>query len=251
MSLLFHLAAVAETAENTTVESEVVWVLLLITALLAIFHLVSNPIYKLFDNVEHIVHSFSGGLAISYVFIHLLPELEEAGEAFGRSIYIITLGGFIVFYGMQSLVFHNSQASEKLISRIFFVEIFFAGIYNALIIYTLPGHFKDFFVLVLIYVLTMGLHLLSRNYGLYKKHGNQFKIIGSIVLAISLFCGLAMSVFIDPEFDELLTDILTAFLTGFILFNVFVEELPEPKTSTFMWFLAGISSYLILLEFGA
>lgn len=250
MSLLFHLAAIAETAENPTVESEVAWVLLLITSLLAIFHLVSYPIYKIFDNVEHIVHAFSGGLAISYVFIHLLPELEEAGEAFGRSIYIITLGGFIIFYGMQSLVLQNSQSNEKLISRIFFVEIFFAGIYNALIVYTLPGHFKDFFVLVLIYILTMGLHLLSRNYGLYKKHGNQFKIIGSSVLVIFLFCGLAMSIFIDPAFDELLTDILTAFLTGLILFNVFVEELPEPKTLTFMWFLAGISFYLVLLELG-
>ena len=250
MSLLFPLAAVAETAENSAVESEIVWVLVLITFFLAIFHLLSHPIYKLFDNVEHIVHSFSGGLAISYVFIHLLPELEEAGEAFGRSIYIITLGGFIVFYGMQSLILQKSQLNEKIKSRIFFVEIFFAGVYNALIVYTLPGHFKDFFILVLIYIFTMGLHLLSRNYGLYKKHGNQFKIIGSSVLAISLFCGLAMSIFIDPTFDELLTDILTAFLAGFILFNVFVEELPEPKTSTFMWFLAGISFYLILLEIG-
>ena len=83
-----------------------------------------------------------------------------------------------------------------------------------------------------------------------KKHGNRFKIIGSSVLAISLFGGLAMNIFIAPAFDELLTDVLTAFLTGFILFNVFVEELPEAKTSTFMWFLAGISSYLILLELG-
>ena len=251
MSLLFHIAAVAETAENSAVESEIVWVLLLMTSFLAIFHLFSHPIYKLFDNAEHIVHSFSGGLAISYVFIHLLPELEEAGEAFGRSIYIITLGGFIVFYGMQSLILQKSQLSEKIKSRIFFVEIFFAGVYNALIVYTLPGHFKDFFILVLIYTFTMGLHLLSRNYGLYKKHGNHFKVIGSSILAISLFCGLAMNMFIDPAFDELLTDVLTAFLTGFILFNVFVEELPEAKTSTFIWFLGGISTYLILLELGA
>ncbi|ELS01365.1 hypothetical protein Xen7305DRAFT_00010680 [Xenococcus sp. PCC 7305] len=251
MSLIFYFAEVAETAETHAVESEVLWVLLLVTSLLAVFHLVSHPIYKLFDNVEHIVHSFSGGLAISYVFIHLLPELEEAGAAFGRSIYIITLGGFVVFYGMQSLVLQNTKHDQKLLSRIFMVEIFFAGIYNALIIYTLPGHFHGFFILVLVYVLTMGLHLLSRNYGLHKKHGNHFKVIGSSVLALSLFAGLALNVFLDPEFDELLTDVLTAFLTGFILFNVFVEELPEPRTSTFLWFLAGISSYLILLELGA
>ena len=251
MSLIFYLAEVSESAESHTTEAEVLWVLLLVTSLLAIFHLVSHPIYRLFDNLEHIVHSFSGGLAISYVFIHLLPELEEAGAAFGRSIYIVTLGGFIVFYGMRSLVLQNTHHNEKLMSRIFFLEIFFAGIYNALIIYTLPGHFKDFFILVLIYILTMGLHLLSRNYGLYKKHGRQFRVIGSSVLAISLFCGLAMNIFLDPAFDEFLTDFLTAFLTGFILFNVFVEELPEAKTSTFIWFLAGISSYLILLELGA
>ena len=253
MSLLFYFAEVAEAAE-TQVESDVIWVLVLVTSLLAVFHLVSHPLYKLFDNAEHIVHAFGGGLAISYVFIHLLPELEEAGEAFGRSIYIITLGGFIVFYGMQSLLLKGSgegEPNDKLISRIFLIEMFFAGIYNALIIYTLPGHFHGLFILVLVYLVTMGLHLLGRNYGLYKKHGDSFKVLGSVILAISLFLGLAMNLFLDPSIDEILTDVMTAFLTGFILFNVFVEELPSPKASTFFWFLGGIVSYLILLEIGA
>jgi len=254
MSLIFYFAEVAEAAEAQPVESDVIWVLLVVTSLLAVFHLVSHPLYRLFDNAEHIVHAFSGGLAISYVFIHLLPELEEAGEAFGRSIYIITLGGFIVFYGMQSLLLkesHEDKANDKLISRIFLIEMFFAGIYNALVIYTLPGHFHGLFTLVFVYLITMGLHLLGRNYGLYKKHGDSFKVLGSAILAISLFLGLAMNLFLDPSIDELLTDVLTAFLTGFILFNVFVEELPTPKASTFFWFLGGISSYLILLELGA
>ena len=227
------------------------WVLLLVTSLLAIFHLVSYPVYKLFDNVEHIVHSFSGGLAISYVFVHLLPELEKAGDVFGGSIYIITLMGFIVFYGIQSFVSQQSSQDKALVSRIFFIEIAFAGIYNALIIYTLPDHFKGFFILVFLYVFVMGLHLLSRNYGLYKKYGNRFKILGSSILAASLFIGLAMNSYIEPGLDEVLSDIMTAFLTGFILLNVFAEELPEAKTSTFIWFLAGISSYLIFLAVGS
>ena len=250
MSLLFYLATVTEGAESTTASSEMIWVLFLVTTLLAIFHLVSYPLYKLFDGAEHIVHSFSGGLAISYVFVHLLPELEKAGDVFGESIYLITLLGFIVFYGIQSFVSQQSHKDKAFSSRIFFIEIAFAGIYNALIIYTLPDYFKGLFLLVYLYIMVMGLHLLSRNYGLYKKYGNHFKILGSSILAASLFIGLAMNTYIEPGFDEVLSDIMTAFLTGFILLNVFAEELPEAKTTTFIWFLAGISSYIIFMAVG-
>lgn len=47
--------------------------------------------------------------------------------------------------------------------------------------------------------------------------------------------------------SELAVSLLTALLCGSILHNVFKEELPAGKRSSFGWFLIGLTSYAALL----
>ena len=95
----------------------------------------------------------------------------------------------------------------------------------------------------------MGLHLLSVNYKLAQDHSQQLYKRGCVILVASLLVGFLVDVYIDPLVNSLISDMLTAILAGFILFNAFVEELPHPKTSTFLWFVLGIIFYVVLLEF--
>ena len=66
-------------------------------------------------NLQTIVSSLGGGIAVSYVFVHLLPELsyftqqlKQEGDflkwvADMNLSYYVTLLGFMLFYGLQKL----------------------------------------------------------------------------------------------------------------------------------------------------
>jgi exosortase/archaeosortase len=49
-----------------------------------------------------ILGSLGGGIAVAYIFLQLLPELEAAeGRLLGDSIHLIVLVGFVVFWGLE------------------------------------------------------------------------------------------------------------------------------------------------------
>ncbi|WP_459808288.1 ZIP family transporter [Halopiger thermotolerans] len=64
--------------------------------------------------------SLAGGVSVGYVFVHVLPEVGAAAEAIDESetvlaavdhhIYLVTLAGFVVFYGLERFVRERSGA---------------------------------------------------------------------------------------------------------------------------------------------
>jgi zinc transporter ZupT len=87
------------------------------TLALAALHLLAPHIRKLTLVPESVTVSFGAGAAISYVFLHLLPELARGNtvlrEVFGEDsapppltelgIFIVALLGFCLFYGLERL----------------------------------------------------------------------------------------------------------------------------------------------------
>ena len=114
-------------------------------------------------NLQTIVSSLGGGIAVSYVFVHLLPELsyftqqlkQEGGflkwVADMNLSYYVTLLGFMLFYGLQKLADRlaaprKSKSTEwdfvkkkSTVSKyVFNLQVGFLFVYNALIVYTIP-----------------------------------------------------------------------------------------------------------------
>jgi len=50
-----------------------------------------------------------------------------------------------------------------------------------------------------------------------------------------------------PSTSTVLVALLTALLGGSILLNVFKEEIPSNRSSSFGWFLTGLTCYATLL----
>ncbi|MEJ7800460.1 MAG: hypothetical protein WKF60_08075 [Ilumatobacter sp.] len=48
--------------------------------------------------------------------------------------------------------------------------------------------------------------------------------------------------------STLVVSLLTAFLAGSVLLNVFNQELPDGRSSQFGWFLTGVAAYAIILS---
>jgi hypothetical protein len=95
-----------------------------LAVLLAGLHLAAPRIRCLPLVPERATASFAGGLAVVYVFLHLLPNFVEGNEAIGQvlddvveptplldlGIFLVALAGFAVFYGLQRLADRHAPA---------------------------------------------------------------------------------------------------------------------------------------------
>lgn len=220
-----------------------------ITALAFIaIHLFSGYIHKILHQQENKVASFSGGMAIAYVFIHLIDKLGKADRIIGKTSFsLLCLMGFMIFYGLE--YFACKILRDKKDSNLsFYIELAFACVYNFLIIYAIPKQFEQYGNLVFLYLLAMGLHLLSHNLVFAEEYGTAFKSWGRYLLVSAVAFGFFIDVF-TPQPNQYTSDGLIAILAGSLLFHIFKQEVPDPEHSNFLWFSGGALSYTALLVF--
>ncbi|WP_336026515.1 hypothetical protein [Geodermatophilus sp. FMUSA9-8] len=264
---------------------------LVIAVLLAALHLAAPRIRKLPLVPERATGSFAGGLAVAYVFLHLLPEIAEGNESIGEAlsavlrptplmdlgIFLVALVGFTVFYGLERLadrqhqrapapavrraVRHGGPATSGASSvlheddrrsgsepgrGVYLLHVASFMVYNALITYTMALRLRTGIAFALLFTVAMGLHFVLTDRGLEEHYPTRFTARGRMALAIALLLGWAVAAVFAPS-SALVVALLTALLGGSILLNVFKEELPSSRRSSFGWFLTGLTLYAALL----
>lgn len=266
---------------------------LVVAAGLAVLHLAAPKIRRLPGVPETATGSFAGGLAVAYVFLHLLPELAEGNESVGKAlenllrptpltdlgIFVVALAGFTAFYGLERLANRQEALTKSrdlelapaergtppALPGLRAVEADSAGartgepargvyvlhlssflVYNALITYTMPLRLRTGVAFAVLFAVAMGLHFVLTDRSLEEHYPTQFDRKGRLALAAALVVGWVIAAVAAPS-SALLVALLTALLGGSILLNVFKEEVPSDRRSSFLWFLAGLVLYSGLL----
>ena len=236
-------------------------VLALVSALvLAALHLLAPHIRRLPLVPEYATASFAGGLAVSYVFLHLLPELAagnrevrevlgdegEQSPLLGLEVFLVALVGFMLFYGLERLA-ERSRSEGRGSGSVFRVHLASFVVYNAIIGYTLILDWRTSVPFAVLFTIAIGLHFVLSDRGLEENYGDRFdRRAPRLVLAGALLVGWALAALLAPT-STVVVSLLTAFLAGSILLNVFKEEIPSTRRSHFGWFVVGAASYSLLL----
>jgi len=235
------------------------WAALASTGALVALHLLAPHLRRLPLVPERVSGSFAGGIAVSYVFLHLLPELAEGNEhlraVFGEKepptplvelgIFAVGLLGLVLFYGLERLADRGRGPADG--AGAFWVHLGSYAVYNAVITYTLPTTYRTGTAFAVLFTLAMGLHFLLSDRGLEEHYGERFVRRGPrLVLAAALVLGWGLAALFAPT-SAVTVSMLVAFLAGSVLLNVFKEELPSARNSSFGWFLAGALLYAALL----
>lgn len=243
--------------------------LALLSALaMAALHLLAPRIRKLPGVPERTSSSFAGGIAVSYVFLHLLPELsagnEEIAELLGEpgarspllglEIFLVALVGFTVFYGLERWADRHhprphagSGAGGEPPRQVFVVHLGAFALYNLVIGYSLPLNWRESAGFAVLYTIAIGLHFVLSDRGLEEHYGDRFdRWPPRLLLAGALLVGWGLASVAAPT-SGFLVSLLTAFLAGSILLNVFKEEIPSGGRSHFAWFVGGLALYTTLL----
>lgn len=208
--------------------------------------------------------SFTAGVGISYVFIHLLPQLEHAQTLLNIEmnwttanwlhyiVYLNALFGVVIFYALDRMIIKAWEVEEKtnpniIESNLFWAHIGFFALYNAMIGYLLTTQSESNSASLFLFFFAFGLHFMTNDWGLRNHHEKVYDTFGRAILSGSILFGFALGAVFD--FQEYVVGLVEAFVTGAMILNVIKHELPSEREGSLKGFLIGVigSSILFLL----
>lgn len=240
-----------------------IWLQAIITVLFVLIHMFAEQFHVTKHGSRRAWLSFAGGVSVSYVFIHIFPELELTQQHLSthwnfipfieHHAYLIALVGLIVFYGLERGA-KLSQSKQKLPHNhtktttsqgVFWLHIASFALYNALIGYLLVHREEQDLYGLIFFSIAMGLHFFVNDYSLRQFHKDTYQKYGRWVLSGMIVIGWMVG--LATKISEAMTGVLFAFLAGGVILNVLKEELPEEKQSSFWAFACGAAVYTVLL----
>ena len=229
------------------------------TVLFALAFIIGGRLYRPGHIRRRGFMSFSGGAAVSYIFIHLSPELEHARDVFLEEtahldlpfawyiIHLATMLSFVFFYGVEQFVMSAKRKTgeSKESTMVFWVHVGVFGAYAWLVSYLLVDSLETGPVRIGFYAAAMGLHFLSVGHGMHREYGALYDRIGAWVLAACSFAGWATGILVT--LDKPVVAVLLGFVAGGVIVNTMIEELPREKEGRFTPFVLGAVVYTTLL----
>lgn len=199
--------------------------------------------------------SVAAGVSVAWVFVDLLPEISENQAKFStgphhgmaifpeQAIYLAAMLGFVLFYALYIAggVEEDGEPSQVFSSlRV----AAFAG-YSALIAYLLIHNvWKDATTLVL-YTLAMSFHFLLVDHSLFSDHYGRYEGRLRWILAMAVLAGWFVGILTSIP-DQWMARII-AFVSGGVLMNTVVVELPEGRGGRFWPFALAAAAYSAVL----
>ena len=230
-----------------------------LAAVFAIVHVSARRMAFLSTQPRSVWLSLAGGVSVAYVFLQLLPELHEGqhalrervGQHLGAAqseIYLVTLAGLTIFYGLERMAAASRRSSrgaggdDRTGTGAFALHIGSFGLYNALIGYLLVHGERGN---ELLNGVGMALHFIVNDQSLREHHKERYEAYGWWILAAAVLLGWVAG--LRDELPELAIRLMIALLAGGLILNVLKEELPEERQSRYWAFLAGVGVYGAIL----
>jgi len=206
--------------------------------------------------------SFAAGISVAYIFVHVLPTLQMIREIGMKSpsefkvlfpeysVYLWTMGGFLVFYGLETMAagahpdpkaHADGNDSVSWQSR---VHISGFALYVWLLTYMMVWTGKEGLALCL-FAVAMGMHLFTISCNLSGHYHAFYARRGAYLLALASLAGWVCAVTLRIPTPVLLN--LVAFVCGGVVVNAAIGELPKEKEGRYWYFVAGALIYTALL----
>lgn len=210
--------------------------------------------------------SFAGGVAVGYVFLHIMPEIGAHGAVFREAtgidtlfaeglVWSLGLAGLVLFYGMERAVV-TSRGTEQRSGEpgnsghrpqpgIFWVHVGASAILVAIVAYLLNHREQDGAISLALFFGALLLHFVTADFASRGHFPELYDKAGRWVLVGATLAGWLTGVFV--QVSELLVGCLFAFVGGGMILIALKEELPEQRQSSFVPFLLGVTLYAAMV----
>jgi hypothetical protein len=210
---------------------------------------------KLTLRIERRWHALSAGVAVAYVFVSVMPELEEHRSAVAEStlgrllnteerIYLWALAGF-VFFASLSRLRSVPVGGVRWAGWLYSGTMLGFALYVLLIGYLLVRREDTSVLSVALYVFAIGLHLFMVDGELAEQFQHRYESGGRWLLLSCALLGWALGI-VSP-FADSFTSRLFAFLAGGVLITAVHAEVRAEAGPRFWWFVGGSAAYATIL----
>ena len=211
---------------------------------------------RLTSRIKQTWEALSAGVAVAYVFINVLPELEEhrpviSQSGFGtllnadKHVYLWALAGFITFArlnGQRPTLPGDSQPNQ---ARSYWAAMARFAPYLLLMGYLLVSREAESGISLFVYVFAMSLHIFMLDIETAERFGRLYEPKGRAMLASCVLLGWALGAL--GALPSGLTSRLFAFLLGGVMIISAHEEVSAEGGRAFWWFVSGASVYACAL----
>ena len=215
-------------------------------------------VHVLFPNIERALHRYkhiwvqvTGGLAIGYVFMYMLPKLSDdtsliisnepaEWEFLHYRLYLIAMIGLLTY------LLVDIWSVSKNPRVVYWKQIQGACLclYSLLIGYMFFNIPRTGILPSLLATLIFSVHLMGMNHLLFKRHANYYNLTLKWLMPISLIAGWLVGLTI--ELPETVKASSAAFIAGGVLINAITEKLPDREEDHFWPFIAGVGLFVVI-----
>jgi hypothetical protein len=128
---------------------------------------------------------------------------------------------------------------------VFLLHIGGFALYAWLVTYLMVRGISDTPLPIALYAIAMGLHFIGVDHSLLREHGATYMRVGRFVLAAAALAGWSVAMMTEVSQPAIITSL--ALISGGVVMNSMVMELPMEKDGRFWPFVTGAAAYTGLL----
>lgn len=218
--------------------------------LFALVHLLAEKSQKFSWKRQGKLLSFGGGVAISYVFVDLLPKLAKNEELiknafsgtlpyFEKHVYVAALLGFLLFFFVdQSKEFVRDRAR-------FWLSLSSYALFNFFVGYAVGDPTNPEVQPLALFTLAIALHYFVNDFSMSREHPHTYDAKARWILIAALLCGWAVSEIVAISASAVA--LISAFIGGGVIMNVTRHEVPKTNPHNTAVFITAALAYALLL----
>ncbi|MDG6218216.1 MAG: hypothetical protein QCI00_02105 [Candidatus Thermoplasmatota archaeon] len=206
----------------------------------------SEHIVKTCDKYYAHVLSFSAGISVTYVFVHLFPHFSQDVVKTNQLLFVSVLFGFIFVHLIEKYVFQHSSndlVDDRLGVLNQFTSVFYHIVLGIVIFdFSEQGLLKILLLFVPIIIFT-GVSTLP-----VRHHSSNFV---RFFVSLSTLAGVVLAWLLFDTIQGIIQFGLVGFVIGGLLFSVIRHSIPHGKEGKPLFFIIGVALYtpIILYAF--
>lgn len=211
-----------------------------------------HPLQSIVRDRRTIV-SFGAGVSTAYVFVRMMPELAEAqdilsqhgfnAEIGGMFVYLVALTGFLLVYGIDHFRrievagINETKKGKRSTPEVVSSRNLGMMVYVFLLTYVLVQDTDTSASATLQYAVAISFHFLAIEHSLRDQLGDEYDKRVRFEFATMCLLGWLAAQLVDLPASA--TAILLAFVSGGVIVNSAIMELPTDRDGRFLPFAFG------------
>ena len=195
--------------------------------------------------------SLVAGISVTYIFLHLLPNLYSGVSVFSRSLFVFVLVGFVAFHVVEKFIY-KYVGEGKISEDLKLNHSVWLLIYDISIGIVLVNFFKISAVEGFLFFIPVWFHSALSNLSIHKISGLNFRERADLKnKALKLFLSggalYGATVALVYGVSLKISFVLTGLVAGILLYVVIREMIPKEKEGRPLFFILGVVLYSLLI----